>query len=182
MIKRINDIQNLVLNPDSFPIDLLNEICSSVKKSWEEGGKLVLFGNGGSAAEATHIAAEFTGRCVVNHRPFAALSLNDSVSSMTAIANDFGIKEIFARQVEALVNKEDVLIALTTSGKSPNIIKGIEAASKKQCQIYVWTGHNQINISGVTQLNVPSLVTPRIQEIHLMWGHLIAELIEIENI
>jgi D-sedoheptulose 7-phosphate isomerase len=143
------------------------------------GNKIIFFGNGGSAAEATHIAAEFIGKCVLDVGPHAAISLNDSTSILTGIANDFGFEQVFQRQVEVLAKADDVLIGLTTSGNSSNVIAGLEAGFKKGAITALWTStkfKNNLNWIDFT-LRVPSIVTPRIQEAHLVMGHIMSEVI-----
>ena len=177
---RIEEIQNLLKSPASFPEHQLENFVSELLQTISEGKKIAFIGNGGSAAEALHIAAEFTGKCVFDHKPIPALCLNESISAITAIGNDFGFSEIFSRQVDALMESEDILVALSTSGKSPNILRALEVAKTKGIKSYLWTGMNDIKLPGVRTWNVPSNSTPRIQEVHLMWGHIIAEAFEIE--
>ena len=127
-----------------------------------------------------HLAAEFTGKCVNDHPPLPAICLNQSISSITAIANDYGYENDFSRLVEAELNSGDILIALSTSGRSVNIIKALEVAVKKDVKCYLWTGKNEVSINETIIWKVPSTETPRIQEIHLMWGHVLAEVIELD--
>jgi D-sedoheptulose 7-phosphate isomerase len=98
---------------------------------------------------------------------------------MTAIANDYGFENIFSRQVEAELSSGDLMIALSTSGKSTNILRALETANKKNVKTYLWTGQNEIKIEGVEIMKAPSNETPRIQEIHLIWGHIVAETVEL---
>ena len=177
---RIEEIQNVLKSPASFPEHQLENFVSELLQTISEGKKIAFIGNGGSAAEALHIAAEFTGKCVFDHKPIPALCLNESISAITAIGNDFGFSEIFSRQVDALMDSGDILVALSTSGKSPNVIRALEVAESKKIKAYLWTGKSDIKLPGVQTWNVPSDSTPRIQEVHLMWGHIIAEAFEIE--
>lgn len=177
---RIEEIQDVIKLPGSFPKRQLEDFVSELLQTISKGKKIAFIGNGGSAAEALHIAAEFTGKCVYEHKPVAALCLNESVSAITSIGNDFGFTEIFARQVDALMESEDMLVALSTSGQSPNILRALEVARTKKINAYLWTGIHEIHLPGVETWNVPSNSTPRIQEVHLMWGHIIAEAFEIE--
>ena len=177
---RIEEIQNVLKSVNSFPVAQLESFVSELLETISKGKKIAFFGNGGSAAEALHISAEFTGKCVYEHRPVAALCLNESVSAITAIGNDFGFNEIFSRQVDALMESGDMLVALSTSGRSPNVLRALEVAKTKSVSAYLWTGNNNIHLPGVQTWNVPSNSTPRIQEVHLMWGHIIAEVFEIE--
>lgn len=176
--ERISQIRELALNEISIPKYRIVELSQLLIETFESGNKLALMGNGGSAAEAIHIAAEFTGKCVVDHKPLPVMCLNESQSSITAIANDYGLEHIFSRQIEAHLKKGDVLIALSTSGRSPNILRGMEAAIQIGVKVILWTGDSNIDIDSVDVWNVPSNSTPRVQEIHLSWGHIIAETVE----
>ena len=177
---RIEEIQKVLKSSDSFTVLQLEDFVSGLIHAISLGTKIGFVGNGGSAAEALHIAAEFTGKCVHEHKPVAALCLNESISAITAIGNDFGFEEIFSRQVDALMESGDILVALSTSGRSPNILRALEVAQKKGIKTYLWTGLNEVLLPGVQVWKVPSTSTPRIQEVHLMWGHIIAEVFEIE--
>ncbi len=163
---------------DTFPVEKIERLILKLEETFNNGGKVAFVGNGGSAAEAMHLAAEFTGKCVVDHEPFPAICLNESQSSITAVANDFGFDFIFSRMVNALLKPKDLLIALSTSGRSSNVINAIESANLIGAQCYLWTGENIPQIANTEIWNVPSKETPRIQEVHLMWGHVIAEIFE----
>ncbi len=178
--QRIDEVRSLILNPISFPEKQILIFVTDLLDRISKGKKIAFVGNGGSAAEATHIAAEFTGKCVQKHKPVAAICLNESITAMTAIGNDFGFDEIFARQVDAHLSQGDILVALSTSGRSLNIIKALQLANDKGVSSYLWTGNNVVEIKGTEVWNVPSSSTPRVQEVHLMWGHIIAEIFEIK--
>ncbi len=171
-------IRELLFLDDTFPVEKMERFILKLEETFESGGKVAFLGNGGSAAEAMHLAAEFTGKCVVDHKPFPAICLNESQSSITAVANDFGFEYVFSRMVQALLNPNDLLIALSTSGKSMNVIKAIESANQIGANCYLWTGENVPDVGQAEIWNVPSKETPRIQEVHLMWGHMIAEIFE----
>jgi D-sedoheptulose 7-phosphate isomerase len=159
----------------------MERLCNLVIEAFLSGNKLAFIGNGGSAAEAMHLAAEFTGKCSVDHIPLNAICLNESQSSLTAISNDYGPDEIFARQIQAALKKNDILIALSTSGKSRNILRAIEEASKLQVSTFMWTGNHKLisDFSSTTEIwEAPSNSTPRIQEVHLLWGHILAQVVE----
>lgn len=175
---RISQIRELTFNEASIPKNRIVDLSRLLIETFESGNKLALIGNGGSAAEAIHIAAEFTGKCVVDHKPLPVMCLNESQSSITAIANDYGLEHIFSRQILAHLKKGDVLIALSTSGRSPNILRGMEAAVQIGVKVLLWTGDSKISMESVDVWNVPSNSTPRVQEIHLSWGHIIAETVE----
>lgn len=157
----------------------LNEIVIHICSTINSGNKVAIVGNGGSAAEAMHIAAEFTGKCILEHQPLPVMCLNESQSSITAISNDFGFDKVFSRQVEAHLQAGDLLICLSTSGRSKNILEALQSAKKKGVHCMLWMGDFEQSIDGVKILRVNSKSTPRIQEVHLIWGHLVAEVIEL---
>ncbi len=178
ILEKSTSIQKILLMDDTFPVEKIERLILKLEETFNNGGKVAFVGNGGSAAEAMHLAAEFTGKCVVDHEPFPAICLNESQSSITAVANDFGFDFIFSRMVNALLKPKDLLIALSTSGRSSNVINAIESANLIGAQCYLWTGENIPQIANTEIWNVPSKETPRIQEVHLMWGHVIAEIFE----
>lgn len=177
--KKIDDIRSAVAEADNLNADLIQEEAAKWMRVLLNGNKIALVGNGGSAAEAMHIAAEFTGRCVVDHDPWNVVCLNESQSAITAIANDYGVEQIFARQVQAHLSKGDLLIALSTSGSSRNILEALLTAKNKDVATTLWMGDFESPLKDLNCWKVQSISTPRIQEIHLMWGHLIAETIEL---
>lgn len=153
----------------------IRSIARRIVDSIEKGGKLVTFGNGGSAADAQHFVAELTGHFSFERRPLAALCLNTNVSSITAIANDYSYEEIFSRQVEALVNSSDIVIGITTSGNSPNVINAMNAARKQGAYTIAMTGKSGGKIKSLCSeiVNVESDDTPIIQEMHIAIIHMI---------
>jgi D-sedoheptulose 7-phosphate isomerase len=177
--RKIFEIQNLLTDPNTFSQLKIGNLAEIVSSCFANGKKIAFVGNGGSAAEAMHIAAEFTGKCVLEHKPLPAICLNESQSALTAIANDYGVNFMFSRMVEAHLNSGDILIALSTSGNSLNILNAITVAVEKGVLAYLWTGDSVKELPGVFVWNVPSSSTPRIQEVHLMWGHILAELVEV---
>jgi D-sedoheptulose 7-phosphate isomerase len=144
------------------------------------GGTLLVCGNGGSAADAQHIVAELTGRFFRDRRPLRALALHANTSSLTAIGNDYGYDEVFAREVGAHGRPGDVLLALSTSGNSRNVLRAIEAARDKRMSVIGLTGEIGGKMRDLCDvcLCVPSASTPRIQECHILVGHTICELLE----
>lgn len=176
---RLESILQVVSAQENFSKDKILDLSKKLTRDLQLGKRLAFIGNGGSAAEAMHLAAEFTGKCVIDHAPLPVMCLNESQSALTAISNDFGPEYVFSRQVEAHLGSGDYLIALSTSGSSKNILKAIEVALKKEIRVYLWTGNNERDIHGLNVWNVNTNSTPRIQEVHLMWGHLIAELVEL---
>ena len=144
------------------------------------GGKVLLFGNGGSAAEAQHIAAELIGRFQRDRRALPALALTTDTSALTALGNDYGFERVFARQIEALANPGDAVVALSTSGTSPNVLAGVMAARERKCTILGITGAGGKRLAGLCDapVLVPSAVTSRIQEASLTIGHLWCEIVD----
>jgi D-sedoheptulose 7-phosphate isomerase len=146
------------------------------------GGKVLLCGNGGSAADATHLAAELVGRFHFDRPALAALSLSDNASAVTCIANDYDFDEVFARQVRAHGREGDVLIAISTSGGSPNVVRAVAAARELGLHTAAFTGADGGELADVCDLalRAPSDETPRIQEAHMLVGHTVCELVEAE--
>jgi D-sedoheptulose 7-phosphate isomerase len=144
------------------------------------GGRLLIAGNGGSAADAQHIAAELTGRFRRERRPLPAITLHANTSALTAVGNDYGFDQVFARELAAHARPGDVLLAISTSGNSPNILCAVEEARKLQLIIIGLTGESggQMRTACDLCLCIPSQSTPRIQEIHMMIGHTICELLD----
>ncbi len=176
---RIKAITDVVTDQESFSAANILNLSLEIVNVFQNGGKVAFLGNGGSAAEAMHLAAEFTGKCVKEHRPLHAICLNESVSAITAIANDYGFEAIFSRLIQAEMRKEDILVALSTSGTSPNVQLAIETARSMEIKTYLWMGNHPLLINDVEIWKVPSKSTPRIQEVHLMWGHIVSEIVEM---
>jgi D-sedoheptulose 7-phosphate isomerase len=145
-------------------------------------GKVVIFGNGGSAADAQHIACEMVGTFLMKRQAFPAIALNTNTSVITALANDYGYEAVFSRQVEALVKREDVVIGISTSGESPNIIMAIKMAKIRGAATIGLIGGTGGRLLAEVDLAlvVPSASTPRIQEAHITIGHIVCELVERE--
>jgi len=154
--------------------------CKLVVETIKSGNKILLFGNGGSAADAQHIAAEFTGRYKTERKALPAIALTTDTSAITAIANDYGYDRVFDRQVEALANKGDLLIGISTSGNSTNVLRGFEIGKELGCKTIGLTGKNGGKFSVSCNLNivVPSNDTARIQEMHILIGHIICQVID----
>jgi D-sedoheptulose 7-phosphate isomerase len=151
-----------------------------IYSSLAAGGQLFVAGNGGSAADAQHIAAELTGRFLLERQPFRAMALHGNTSALTAIGNDYGYELVFARELSAHARPGDVLLAISTSGNSRNILCAIEAARKSKVVVIGLTGESggQMRATSELCLCVPSKSTPRIQEMHITIGHAICELLE----
>jgi D-sedoheptulose 7-phosphate isomerase len=167
----------------SFSDELIGRIGQFAEKSaasLRDGGKVLFFGNGGSAADALHLAAELVVRLRSDRRGLAALALTTNPSVLTAAGNDYGFERIFSRQIESLVVPQDVLVALSTSGKSPNIVRGVEAGRTRGAYLVAFTGETGGALAGKVDLllNVPSEDPQRIQEAHITIGHIACALIE----
>lgn len=166
-----------------FAQDSLDSVINAtnlINKCFKSGGKLLIFGNGGSASDAQHIASEFVSRFTMERKALPAISLATDSSVITSIANDFGFENIFSRQIEALGKKNDIAIALTTSGSSVNVINGLKAAKSIGMTSIVFTGNNFNNLKKLSKciISVPSESTARIQEVHITVAHIICELAE----
>jgi D-sedoheptulose 7-phosphate isomerase len=167
----------------SFSGELIQRIAVFAERSavaLRDGGKLVFFGNGGSAADALHLAAELVVRLRTDRPGLAALALTANPSILTAAGNDYGFERIFARQIESMVNSQDVLVALSTSGASPNILSGMDAAGSSKAYRVGFTGETGGALAEKVDLllNVPSRDAQRIQEAHITIGHIACSLIE----
>jgi len=160
--------------------DRIAQAAQLIARALKEGRKVLLFGNGGSATDASHLAAEFVGRYHKDRAPLPAIALGSDPAAVTCIANDYGYDELFARQVKAHGQKGDIAIAISTSGNSPNVLKGVEAAKACGLTTIGWTGHKGGKLAGLVDhaFVVPSAVTARIQETHITLGHVLCELIE----
>ena len=163
--------------------DKIIELAKQITETFEDGGKLLIFGNGGSAADAQHMAAEFVNRFLINRRPLPAIALTTDTSVITSIGNDFSYDLIFVKQIQALGKPEDLALGISTSGTSPNVVKAMVTAREIGMKTAALTGGTNpptdglISISDLT-LNVPSDFTPHIQETHLWAEHLLCEIVE----
>jgi len=162
--------------------DTIIEVVELIAGTFTRGGKVLLFGNGGSASDASHIAGEFVNRFLLERPGLPAIALNTDVAVMTSIANDYDYSEIFARQVKALGQEGDVAIGISTSGSSPNVVKAIAAAKDLGMKTVALTGSKNkggklASISDFAFV-VPSSETPRIQEVHITLGHAICQLVD----
>ena len=181
-----NDILNIFeksareINESTASIKEINSAVNVIVKTIEKGKKIVIFGNGGSAADAQHMAAEFVGRYLIERDSLPAIALTTDTSVLTGIGNDYGFEKVFARQCDALVNNGDLVIAISTSGKSPNIIEGIKTSKNKNAKIILLTGKNNNKLKHLTDITIriPSNETPRIQESHRIIIHIMCEFVE----
>lgn len=165
---------------DASLIDRISSFSKLLEETYRSGGKVLFCGNGGSAGDAQHLAAELSGRFYLNRAPLYAEALHVNSSYITAVANDFGYEEVYARMVEACGRPGDVLVAISTSGNSPNIIRAIDRAKQLGMVVVGMTGATGGKMADLCDLlvNIPSEDTPRIQESHILVGHIICELVE----
>ncbi|MGE5582064.1 MAG: SIS domain-containing protein [Bacillota bacterium] len=160
--------------------EAINTFARECRKALESGNTIFFMGNGGSAADSQHLAAELVGRFQKERKAMAAVALTTDTSIITSVGNDYGFESIFYRQVEALVKKGDVVVGISTSGNSPNVLKAIAKAKEEGAYTIGMTGENGGTLNSICDLciKVPSKVTARIQEAHILIGHIICELIE----
>lgn len=179
-IKESSEVKNLILNDEAI-INLIDEIAKECIASLEKGGKVIFCGNGGSFSDAQHLSAEFTGKYAFDRDALASIALGTNNSSLSAIGNDYGFENVFSRELEAIAKSEDILIGITTSGNSKNIINALETAKSLNIKTYIFTGRSGGKIqSNTTCINVPSDITARIQECHIMIGQIICGIVEAE--
>lgn len=178
IIQESIDVKRQVINSE-IP-NLLSSMSADILKALKSGGKLMICGNGGSAADAQHIAAELSVRFKKERKGIPALALATNFSHLTAAGNDYGYDAIFSRQVEGIGRPGDYLIGISTSGNSPNIINAIKTAQEMGIHTIAWTGASGGKLSGMVDaiLRIPSEDTARIQECHILCGHIMCELIE----
>jgi len=165
--------------------DLIVQLVEWTVETFRSGGKVLIFGNGGSAADAQHMAAEFVNRFKINRRPLPAIALTTDSSVLTSIGNDFSFDLIYVKQIQALGKPEDLAIAISTSGTSPNVVKAVETAKEIGMKTVALTGGTFLpggDLGPITDLvlNVPTDITAHIQETHLWIEHLVCELVEKE--
>ncbi len=158
----------------------LLEAIKLISHAFEAGNKLFFFGNGGSAADAQHLAAEFVNRYIMDRPPLPAIALTTDTSILTSISNDFAFDEIFARQLRALGKEGDAAVAISTSGNSSNVIKAIEVAKEMRMKTVALTGNDGGVLAKIADISliVSSTSTPRIQEAHILIGHILCEMVE----
>ncbi|MBT6715658.1 MAG: D-sedoheptulose 7-phosphate isomerase [Elusimicrobiaceae bacterium] len=161
----------------------VNQLAEKITKTLKAGGKVILMGNGGSAGDAQHIAAELVGRYKKERKAYPAIALNTNTSTITAVGNDYGYEHIFSRQVEAFANKGDIAIGISTSGNSKNVYLALEKAKQMGCLAVGLLGKDGGTIKNITDLNliVKTNNTPRVQECHILIGHSVCEIVE-ENL
>lgn len=177
IIKTSIDIKQKLLKTE---VSNIENAIRLIQKCIGKGGKLLIFGNGGSAADSQHIAAEFVGRFKLERKAMAALALTTNTSTLTALSNDYGYEITFKRQIESLGKKGDVALAISTSGNAKNVIEAVKAAKEKGITTIALTGKDGGALGPLCDMSiiVNSQDTARIQEAHILIGHIIAEIIE----
>ena len=167
---------------DESMLKTTNEVVNTIVKSFKSGNRVYFAGNGGSAADAQHLAAEFSGRFYTDRMALPAEALHCNTSYLTAVANDYSFDEVYARLIRGIAHPGDVLVGLSTSGNSGNIIKAFEAARQKKVITIGFTGETGGKLKPLSDFlfNIPSTDTPRIQEAHILLGHIVCELVEKE--
>jgi len=162
--------------------DKIVEVVQLIAQAFREGRKVILFGNGGSAMDASHIAAEFMNRFLIERPPLPAVALNADTALLTCISNDYDFSQVFSKQLSALGHEGDVVIGISTSGNSQNVIKAFEVAKKNGMKTVALTGGTGGKIAGLADFAfiIPTKVTPRIQEAHITLGHTICQLVDEE--
>jgi D-sedoheptulose 7-phosphate isomerase len=167
---------------NNYLISTINQVIIEIVNAFKHDNKVLFCGNGGSAADAQHLAAEFTGKFYIDREPLFAEALHVNTSYLTAVANDYSYDEVYSRLIKAKGRKGDILVGLSTSGNSKNIINAIHTAKDKGVITIGLTGRTGGDMKNICKylINVPSDKTPRIQELHILTGHIICELVEAE--
>ena len=175
-----SSIDSIIQLKSNLSEDKIETIIKKIINCFDKNGKLIFCGNGGSASDSQHLAAEFIGRYKLDRKPLPAIALNTDTSVLTALSNDLGYAKVFERQIEALANQNDILFAISTSGKSKNVINAVNAAKRIKVFTICFTGAKNNKLSNLTDIsiNVPAEQVNHIQEMHIMIGHFICELVE----
>ena len=181
--KILNEFNESIAVKEAFlkgHLDTILEVAKAIARTFNDGNKVLLFGNGGSSADASHIAAEFINRFKRERPGLPAVALNTDMAVITSIANDYDFSDIFARQLKALAVDGDMVFAISTSGTSPNIVKALDVARKKKLKTVFLTGLRGEKLAAKTTYSfvVPSENTPRIQETHITLGHVLCLMVE----
>ncbi len=179
-LKTISDLKATLERLDESHFSAVKALAEDVLWSWKNGGKLMICGNGGSAADSQHIAAELVGRFMAERPGYAALALTTNSSVLTAVGNDYGFDHIFSRQVQGLGGPHDVLLVISTSGNSTNCLLALKEARIKGMKVHGFLGKDGGELLALVDsaLVAPSQQTPRIQEIHITMGHLLCQILE----
>lgn len=182
ILEKVRQARSVLDEFDSGLIEQVAEMVALVVDAYRSNRKVMLMGNGGSAADAQHLAAELVGRFFKERKALEAIALNTNTSILTALGNDYGYEHTFRRQVEALAHEGDVVIGISTSGNSPNVIEALTEARRKRCHTIGLTGRSGGKMKDLVDLCLcaPSTSTPRVQENHILIGHIMCELVEQE--
>lgn len=180
VIEELKDHQQLIQKVIDSLITNIEAACEMITEVIKNGNKVLLAGNGGSAADAQHIAAELSGRFVKERKALPGIALTTDTSALTAIANDYGYNHVFSRQVEALAQPGDLFIGISTSGNSQGILNAFESATNIGCKTLGLSGRDGGKMNGICDLNivVPANITARIQEIHILIGHILCKAVD----
>ena len=180
VIEELNDHQNLINKVIELLIADIEAGCTLFIDTIQSGHKILLAGNGGSAADAQHIAAELSGRFVKDRKALPGISLTTDTSAITSIANDYGYDHVFSRQVEALAQPGDLFVGISTSGNSQGILNAFESAKQIGCKTLGLSGRDGGKMNGLCDLNiiVPADITARIQEMHILIGHILCKAVD----
>jgi D-sedoheptulose 7-phosphate isomerase len=180
VIGELKDHQNLIQKVIDTLSGDIETACKTMVSTLKNGNKVLLAGNGGSAADAQHIAAELSGRFVKERKALPGIALTVDTSALTSIANDYGYEYVFSRQLEALAQPDDLFIGISTSGNSQGILNALETASEIGCKTLGLSGRNGGKMNGLCDLNiiVPSDITARIQEMHILIGHILCKAVD----
>ena len=175
-----SSIDSIIQLKRNLSEDKIQTIIKKIINCFDKNGKLIFCGNGGSASDSQHLAAEFIGRYKLDRKPLPAIGLNTDTSVLTALSNDLGYAKVFERQIEALANQNDILFAISTSGKSKNVINAVNAGKRLKVFTICFTVAKNNKLSDLTDIsiNVPAEQVNHIQEMHIMVGHFICELVE----
>jgi D-sedoheptulose 7-phosphate isomerase len=162
--------------------DKIIEVVQVIAQAFREGRKVILFGNGGSATDASHIAAEFMNRFLIERPPLPAIALNSDAALLTCISNDYDFSQVYSKQLTALGHEGDIVIGISTSGNSPNVLKAMETAKKNGMKTVILTGGTGGKMAGLADYAfiVPTKSTPRIQETHITLGHTLCQMVDEE--
>ncbi|MES2428492.1 MAG: D-sedoheptulose 7-phosphate isomerase [Bacteroidota bacterium] len=180
IIEELKDHQNIIQKVIDTLVPDIEKACRVMTDTIQKGNKVLIAGNGGSAADAQHIAAELSGRFVKHRKALPGIALTTDTSALTAIANDYGYEYVFARQVEALARPGDLFIGISTSGNSEVVLKAFDTAREMGCNTLGLSGRDGGKMNGLCDLNiiVPSNITARIQEMHILVGHILCQAVD----
>ncbi len=180
VITELNDHEQLIKKVIELLTGDIEAGCEMITSAIKNGNKILLAGNGGSAADAHHIAAELSGRFVKERKALPGIALTTDTSALTSIANDYGYDHVFSRQLEALAGPGDLFIGISTSGNSQGILNAFDTAKKLNCKTLGLSGRNGGKMNGLCDLNivVPSEITARIQEMHILIGHILCKAVD----